>query len=121
VYRLVPNLLDIQNLPVSKVVDIMRDAARRQAYEGRIKYDRPEYEKAIFEAFSVGKAYTLDDIKQKVIKALKADWSVDLRIRKGSYVQLMNRYFETKYSRSRKEHKIVCKINLIRTESSSDL
>jgi hypothetical protein len=91
------------------------------AYAGRIKYDRPKYEKAIFESFELGSSYSMPTIQAKIVKALNASWSEDLRIRKGSYIQLLNRYFGTKYSRAKKEHKLVEKIDLIRAEQIAEI
>jgi len=121
VYRLVRNLLDTQKYDTLKVHDIMHNANKRAAYAGRIKYDRPKYEKAIFESFELGSSYSMPTIQAKIVKALNASWSEDLRIRKGSYIQLLNRYFGTKYSRAKKEHKLVEKIDLIRAEQIAEI
>lgn len=120
-YKLVRNLVEVQEMNISQVLDIMHTAEKRNSYEGRIKYDRPEYERKMFKAFKPGDKYTLAEVNSKVLRALGAEWTSNLRLAKGSVVKLLKRYFEVKYSRVHKTHKIVKKINIIKSETWADL
>jgi hypothetical protein len=121
VFTLVRNLLEVQNMNELEVHDIMHTPSRKLAYWGRLRYGKLSDERAMFDAFKEGESYTKGEIKVKVIRAFKAGWSKDLRVTNNAEIQLLNRYFETKYSRAKKLHKLVKRIDVVNAESHSDI
>jgi hypothetical protein len=121
VFMLARNLLEVQHMDALEVYDILHNPKKKLAYWGRIRYGKACDEKAMFAMFKEGASYSKDQIKGMVIKAFNAAWSKDLRVANNAELQLLSRYFETKYSRAKKTHKLVKKIHIEIAESYSDI